>query len=356
MNTETVISEDRRREDFYQRISGRDMTPLWEVLHTIVPKHPASRCVPASWRYDAVRPLVMESGRIISAEKAERRVLILENPACRGESRATNTLYAGLQLLLPEEVAPSHRHTQSAIRFVVEGEGAYTAVDGERAYMNPGDLILTPPWTWHDHGNESDAHVIWLDCLDIPLVQYLDGGFAEPLGEKMHQTSRAPGDSLLRYGANLLPVEFTSRPGVSPVFTYPYDRTREALEGLSKNGPIDPSHGVRMKYVNPATGDYAMPTIAPFVQLLPKGFHGETYRSTDSMVFIVVEGRGETRIAEQTYAWEPHDIFVIPSWIPYAHHIYSEDAVLFSCSDRVVQEKLGLWREQRHEQIGAVGK
>ncbi len=156
-----------------------NLTPLWEVLHALVPQQPASPCVPALWRYDEVRPFLMRAGEAITAEEAVRRVLILENPALRGQSAVTQSLYAGLQLILPGEVAPCHRHTQSALRFIVEGSGAYTAVDGERTTMQPGDFIITPSWTWHDHGHEGSGPVVWLDGLDIPMVRFLDAGFAE---------------------------------------------------------------------------------------------------------------------------------------------------------------------------------
>src|SRR5262247_2402723 len=131
------------REEFYQRISKHDMAPLWKVMSSVVTKEPVTRCVPHVWHYDDVKSLVMESGGLITAEEALRRVLILENPAMRGESRATNTLFAGIQMILPGEVAPAHRHVSSAIRFVLDGEGAYTAVEGEKAFMAPGDFVIT---------------------------------------------------------------------------------------------------------------------------------------------------------------------------------------------------------------------
>src|SRR5438105_5470580 len=129
------------REQLYREMAPHNLTPLWEVLHSLVPPQPASPCVPALWKYGEVRPFLMRAGEAITAEEAVRRVLILENPALRGQSAVTQSLYAGLQLILPGEVAPSHRHTQSALRFIVEGSGAYTAVDGERATMHPGDFI-----------------------------------------------------------------------------------------------------------------------------------------------------------------------------------------------------------------------
>jgi gentisate 1,2-dioxygenase len=158
--------------------------------------------------------------------------------------------------------------------------------------------------------------------------------------------SRPEGDSFARFGHNLLPVDWKPEVKTSPVFNYPYVRTREALDALSRNGAADPYHGHKLRYVNPASGEFAMPTIATFVQLLPAGFASQPYRSTDGTVFVAVEGRGETRIGDTVFAWEPHDIFVVPSWMTHTHHATSE-AVLFSFSDRVVQEKLGLWRETR---------
>src|SRR5258708_25877524 len=134
---------DAVREAYYDRISKFDMAPLWKVMKSVVTKEPVTRCAPVIWHYEDVKPLVMESGGLISAEEALRRVLILENPAMPGESRATNTLFAGVQMILPGEVAPAHRHVSSAIRFVLDGEGAYTAVEGEKAYMAPGDFVIT---------------------------------------------------------------------------------------------------------------------------------------------------------------------------------------------------------------------
>src|SRR5512147_2767193 len=135
------------RTAFYQRIGRDSLAPLWEVLGELVPPAPRTPCAPALWRYQAIRPWLLEAGRLITAREAERRVLVLENPGLRGLSSTTHTLYAGLQLILPGEVAPSHRHAQSALRLVLEGNGAYTAVDGERVPMHPGDLIVTPSWT-----------------------------------------------------------------------------------------------------------------------------------------------------------------------------------------------------------------
>ncbi|MGE0591811.1 MAG: gentisate 1,2-dioxygenase [Vicinamibacterales bacterium] len=331
--------------EYYERLSQRNVAPLWEVLAALVPAQPQPRCVPAVWRWQDVRPLLMEAGERITAKQAERRVLVLENPGLPGASVVTQSLYAGLQLILPGEVAPSHRHVASALRFVMEGQGGYTAVDGERTTMRPGDFILTPSWTFHDHGNPGSEPVIWMDGLDVPIVNLMDTGFAEHHPEETQPIARPEGDAPTRYGANMLPVDYVPTRQSSPIFSYPYDRSRETLHQLLTNGPLDPCHGVKLRYVNPATGGFPMPTIAAFMQLLPKGFRGLASRSTDATVFNVVEGRGTTRIGDQDITWGPKDIFVVPSWMPVTH-ASNEDAVLFSFSDRAVQKALGLWRQE----------
>lgn len=334
-----------RHEAFYRRIEQQNLTPLWDVLGMLVPPRPTTPCVPASWRYEALRPLLMEAGDLITAREAERRVLVLENPGLRGASSVTQTLYAGLQLILPGEVAPSHRHTQSALRFVVEGSGAYTAVDGERTSMYPGDFIVTPSWTFHDHGNPGDAPVIWLDGLDIPMVRFFDAGFAERHPEESQPVLRPEGDALLRYGSGMLPYEYVPTSHTTPVLCYPYQRSRDVLDRLRRAATPDAYHGLKLQYANPATGGYPMPTIAAFMQLLPAGFRGKSYRSTDGTVYSVVEGSGRSRIGDQSFEWGPKDVFVVPSWFEVAHEA-TEDAVLFSFSDRPVQKALGLWREE----------
>jgi gentisate 1,2-dioxygenase len=333
------------RADFYARLSERNAAPLWEVLGRLVLPHPQPASVPCLWKYAELRPLIMEGGRLITAKQAERRVVVLENAGMRGMSQITQTLYAGLQLILPGETAPTHRHAASALRFIVEGSGAYTAVDGERTMMQPGDFILTPSWTFHDHGNPGDEPVVWLDGLDIPLVNMFDTSFAEHHPREIQPEARPVGDVLHRFGANMLPVEFTPSSPSSPLFVYPYARTRAALTQVHRSGPLHPSHGIKLQYVNPVTGGYPIPTIAAFMQHLPSGFRGEPYRGTDGTVFSVVEGHGESRVGDHVFEWGPRDVFVVPSWVPVSHSA-REDAFLFSFSDRAAQKALGLWREE----------
>lgn len=339
------------RQQLYRDMAPHNLTPLWEVLHALVPQQPATPCVPALWRYDEVRPFLLRAGEAITAEEAVRRVLILENPALRGQSAVTQSLYAGLQLILPGEVAPSHRHTQGALRFIVEGSGAYTAVDGERTTMRPGDFIITPSWTWHDHGSEAEAPVVWLDGLDIPMIRFLDAGFAQNDTSRSQQVTRPEGASFARFGHNMAPVRHESPYGAtSPIFSYPYERSREALEAMERSAPVDAWDGFKLRYVNPLTGGWPMPTMGTFMQRLPRGFEGKAWRQTDGAVYSVVEGEGEVTIAgaggDTRWRFGPRDHFVVPSWHT-ARLSTSGGCVLFSFSDRPVHQALGIHREER---------
>ncbi len=333
------------REEFYQRLLVKNSSPLWEVLAEVVPPYPKPHAVPTLWSYDEMRPMLMESGRLITAKEAERRVLILANPGIVGASQITQSLYAGLQLVLPGETAPTHRHAPSALRFVIESDGGYTSVDGERTTMHPGDFIVTPSMTYHDHGNPGAGPVTWMDVLDLPLVNFMDAGYAEHHPADTQPLTKPDGDAYARYGANMFPVDYTPARSSTPVFSYPYTRSREILDRMYKDSPLHPCHGIKMRFVNPATGGPPMPAIGTFIQLLPKGFKGAPYRFTDSTIFCAVEGSGRTHIGSTTFPWKRNDIFVAPSWMPVSHEA-DGDAVLFSASDRPLQQYFGIWREQ----------
>ncbi len=333
----------KMREAYYERIYRHDMTPLWKVMNTIITDEPLTRCAPAIWHYRDVKSLVMESGSLITAEEAKRRVLILENPGMRGEARATNTLFAGIQMILPGEVAPAHRHVSSAIRFVLDGQGAYTAVEGEKAFMSPGDFVITANWAAHDHGNPSDKPMLWLDVLDYPAVNFYEACFAEDFEEVTQATKGQDGDSLAFYGSGVLP-DGTAATSRSPIINYTYARTRPIVERMLLAGSIDPRHGARVRYANPVTGGPVLPTMGAALAMLPKGFHGEPYRSTDGTIFACAEGAGSTEVEGEVLQWGANDVFVVPPWKRYSHRA-AQQSVLFSISDRPAQEALGIWRE-----------
>jgi gentisate 1,2-dioxygenase len=332
----------RTLREFSDAVAGLDVMPLWERLESKM--LPGTDCVAKLWRYAELRPKLMEAASLIDEEKAERRVLVLENPSLRGTTFITNSLYAGVQIIMPGEVARIHRHTPNALRFLIEGEGGYTEIGGERVYMHPGDFVVTPNWSWHAHGNEGMGPVMWLDGLDTPFTRFFGATFRENSSGRENVPLGKEGTSLARFGANLVPLDRETSGPASPLLIYPYARTRDALDFASRNDQPHAAHGFKMRYANPATGGHPFPTMAVFLQLLPKGFVGAPYRSTDGTVFAVVEGNGSAEVAGGVFEFSPHDIFVLPSWTPYRLSATSE-TVLFSFSDRVAQESMGFWRE-----------
>lgn len=348
--TETAApprSTQEQRQEFYDRIERLSLAPLWEVLKKIMPAQPTSAAVPAIWRYQELRPYLLESGGLLTAEEAERRVLAMVNPGYPGELRTTTTLYAGIQLILPGETAPAHRHTPSALRFMIEGTGAFTAVGGERTTMREGDMVITPAWAWHDHGHEGDAPVAWLDGLDIPMIRYFEAVFNEGHNAAHQQITRPEGDAEARYGSGLAPLQGGSPYGLtSPIFNYPYERSRAALLTVAANSDPDPHTAHTLRYTNPLDGGWAMPTLATWLTRLEKGQKTTPIRSTDSQVLHVVEGRGTVTIGDQSFDVAPKDTLAVPGWA-WRQLSASEDMILFAFSDRVVHEKLGFWREER---------
>jgi gentisate 1,2-dioxygenase len=327
---------------FSRDLEALNSKPLWERKMKMVPGSPA---VPTIWHYRDMRPQLMRAVEVVSTEEAERRVLMLENPGLPGTTYITSSVYSGLQIIMPGEVASAHRHSTNAMRFIMEGSGAYSTVNGERVMMEPGDFVLTPAWHWHDHGHLGSEPVIWLDALDNPFAQMFGAIFREYSDVKSLPVTHVENESGLRYGAHILPVEQTAKGLSSPMMIYPYDRTREALFKLARVGPVHPAYGVKVRYANPATGGYPFPTIGVFIEWLPAGFKGVPYRATDGTVFCAVEGRGRMIAGDKVMAFEKNDVFVAPPWVTY--RLESEgECVLFCYSDRAAQDALGYWREE----------
>jgi gentisate 1,2-dioxygenase len=344
MNAPATI--DPRRAEYYRRLSERALGPLWEVLKDLTPREPRSPAVPFVWRYNDCRDILIEGGALLTAEEAERRVLYLENPGMPASASISRTLYAGLQLILPGEVAPTHRHAQCALRLVIEGEGAYTAVDGEPIEMAEGDLILTPANGWHDHGHNGSEPVVWMDILDVPQVLLYDASYVEHGPWKQHPPTRTAGENVLRYAQGLRALDAAPQsPGPQRLMHYPYRQWSATVRSLAER-QLDPHFGVALEFFDPASGEPILPTIAGFAQFVPANFQTKPVRRTDSTVFHVCEGCGTIRIGDQEFELGPKDIVVAPSWHAFSLAA-SQDLVLFAVSDRAAQRKLGLWREER---------
>jgi gentisate 1,2-dioxygenase len=327
---------------FLDEVKDMSLFPLWERVGKLAP---GTACVPAHWAYAQVRPRLLHAAALITKKEASRRVLCLENPSLRGTTFVCPSLFAGLQIIMPGEIAPSHRHSPSALRFIVEGEGAYTAVAGERLPMKPGDFVVTPAWAWHDHGNLGQEPVVWLDGLDTPFARFFGAAFWEAYPQEQQPIDHPDGFAADVYGMTMMPDEFEPQGLGTPVLIYPYARTRTALDQMARKGAPHPAHGFKLRYANPANGKHPFPTMAVSMQRLPAGFSGKTYRSTGSAVFCVHKGQGTAKVGEEEFAVSPHDVFVAPPWEPYSFSADSE-LELFSYSDRAAQEALGYWREQ----------
>lgn len=334
--------EDAARARYRKDLLSLNAKPLWERTMVMGPGNDA---VPAIWHYRDMRPRLLRAAELVTTEEAERRVLMLENPGLPGSTYILTSVYSGLQIILPGEIARAHRHSTNAMRFILEGNGAYSSVEGERVMMSPGDFVLTPYWTWHDHGHVGQEPVIWLDALDNPVAKFFGAMFRENYPGETQLVTAAAGEAGTRYGHHLLPVAYKAGARSSPLMLYPYDRTRETLFKLAKLGPIDPAQGVKLRYANPASGGYPFPTLAVFVQWLPAGFAGKNYRATDGTVMCCVEGSGSIAFADRTFDFEKGDVWCCPPWLSY-RFTTTEECVLFSYSDRAAQEALGFWREE----------
>lgn len=336
----------REAAAFTQDLAADHLQPLWHIMPQIAARSPGRGGVPIRWNWQMLRDYAMRAGDTITAEEAERRVLVLENPSFGGQGRVTSSLYAGIQLVLPGEIAPSHRHTASALRLILEGEGAYTAVDGERVLMSPGDFVVTPSNTFHDHGNEGDEPVLWLDGLDVFVVNLLNAPFAEDFSEAQQPITRPAGYSMERFGKGLVPHGFVRQEPRAPMFWWPYSRTREALDAVRAAEQADPVFGYRMDFADPTSGASPFRTMTASMSLFPAGFAGDTYRATAGAVMTVVEGSGRVRVGDMEWSVARNDVFVVPSW-----HWHSftadEDLIMFGFTDEVLQRHLGFWRDER---------
>lgn len=342
-----------KEQDFFDRIGDYGLTPLWDQFKTLMSPQPKVKSVPHCWHYAKIREFLLEASELITSEDAERRVLLLENPGTPGTNQITETLLSGVQMILPGEVAPSHRHIPSDARLILEGvDGAFTTVNGEKLQMDFGDFIITPNWTWHDHGHNGDKPVVWQDILDTPLANSIGSMFLENYPDLLHPQGQPDDDCLHRYGANMRPVGITPETSMfSPVLRYTYAQSRASLEALAKTDELDPHFGVKMEYINPTTGGAAMATITVCLQRLPKSFETLTYQSTEGTIITCIEGSGQARTGEgdnvQTFDFSERDIIVIPCWYPFSLKA-NEDTFLFVSSDKVAQTKLGYWRELKH--------
>jgi gentisate 1,2-dioxygenase len=330
------MAETQSIDAIRQSWRAAHLAPLWESPTAHKPPPAPERA--HRWSWQVLRPLIADAIAVQSPAAIERRVLSLGNPASSGpyDEGTTRNISAAIQILMPGEAARPHRHTMNALRFVLEGSGASTIVDGKDCPMEVGDLVITPAWTWHEHVHRGAGPMIWLDALDVPLHQYLGTGAFQPgpandIPPQLDEASFA--------SANIVPDGVTFDAPHSPVFRYPWEAAAKAVSAA----PVASDGSRRVRYVNPLTGGPAMTLLDSYlVEISDKTV---PVRSSANAVCTIVEGSGSSRIGDETIAWEAKDVFTLPAgnWIS---HQPRGTAKLFVASDREVFRRLGLLREE----------
>jgi gentisate 1,2-dioxygenase len=345
-------TNDPRVEALHRRMAENSLGGHWQT------RARAPKLEPFLWPWSAIYSCLMESGEVIKLggidDAAKRRTVQLVNPVLTEQKSTSRTLQMSIQLVKAGERAECHRHTAAALRFVVEGDGTgYTNVEGEQMLMEPGDLVLTPNWTWHDHYNPGKNHIVWLDVLDVHLTTYLDATFHENYGEGPAQPVVKP-DGYCRQRLGVVRPRTANVAGRTLPYAYKWSDTLAALKEVASTDRKDPHDGVLLEYADPLTGGPTMPTIGCWVQWLAPGETTRPHRHTSSTIYHVVQGQGVTTVGAskgvgEDLTWGPKDCFFVPSWK--WHHFQNtskkEPAIIFSVTDRPVLESLGLYREEQ---------
>ena len=330
-------------QSYRDALTDQNLVPLWPSLRSLLPPTiPARQTRPTMWAYAAIRPLLMQAGALTPIEKAERRVLVLANPG-QGLERmqASPAIYLGMQLLLPGEWAPSHRHTPNAVRMVVEGEGAWTTVDGEKLPMSRGDLILTPTGLWHEHGHDGSDPVVWLDVLDLPLVHYLEASYHVNGARQAVSVER--GESIHARGGVLPSPGFQTSASAYPMLRYAWRDTRAALEQQARAQPLDGP--VQVTFVNPTTGADAQNILGFHALMLRPGEACTLPARSPASVWHVIEGAVQVTAAGESFEMGEADTCCAPGYVAIGLRNRNADApsFLFVADESPLHRKLGIY-------------
>jgi gentisate 1,2-dioxygenase len=312
----SIAEQTDSLEHLFQEAVVEHAEPLWPKLGDLSPNFPTAKATPYLWSYERLRPFCERAARLVGTDLAERRVFMLINPALKAP-QTTDTLYAGLQTILPGETARAHRHTPFALRFIIEGERGFTAVEGEKVMMERGDMVLTPSWEWHDHGNEGDRPMIWMDGLDLPLWQVLPANFTD------HYES-------LRYPSALLNDASNRR--------YPWAEMQPQLDAA-------PGATAEVRYRLRSNGAEISATSGASALRIDAGAATQPLRETASAVMHVYEGSGRSRIGDTVLEWKQGDTFAVPAWQTTVHESASDQrSYLFRFDDRPLLQALAAYR------------
>lgn len=341
----TAASLDSDDTALVALLESHHIQPLWKRFHSIASREPQPTDNAMHWSWAEMQSLIELSIQGVSMEHAERRALVMANPDFGGGLITTGTMTGALQIIQPGESADPHRHTAAAIRFVIESEGAITSVNGQGCEMRPGDLILTPAWTWHGHRNDTPHRAVWFDGLDVPLVRFnADAFFYEPgrNAAPPNATEHSSGEQAWAE-AGMVGVDTGSIQAFSPKFHFSWDSARRTVSHLPAH-----SDGSRtMRYANPLTGGAVMPTMDCYLTRLEPGIETQPLRSTFSTVCVVAEGEGHSKIGDRQIKWKKNDVFSIPHWRWATHKATDQSAHIFQMTDRELYARLDLLRQER---------
>lgn len=343
--------DDDALKQLHADFEANHLMPLWTQTNDLMPFSPRPKAVAHLWQWSTLYPLAQRSGDLVPVGRGgERRAIGLANPGLGGHAYISPTLWAAIQYLGPKETAPEHRHAQNAFRFVVEGEGVWTVVNGDPVRMSRGDFLLTPGWHFHGHHNETDHPMAWIDGLDIPFSYQNDVGFFEFGSERVtdYATPAFSRGERLWCHPGLRPLSGLQNTVSSPIGAYRWEFTDRALTEqllLEEEGypaTVEQGHAA-IRYSNPTTGGDVMPTIRAEFHRLRAGVQTPVRREVGSSVFQVFEGRGAVLLGETTHKVEKGDIFVVPSWVRWSLQADSQFD-LFRFSDAPIMERLNFAR------------
>jgi gentisate 1,2-dioxygenase len=330
-------------DEFNEELRKKNFRGYWQAIQGDVYREPVSSFAPYLWKGKDLYDAIHKAGEIVGLESSFRRVIQLSNPSLK--SGTTHTLTLNLQMLKPGEQAGAHRHIAGAIRFITRGRGARLVVEGESFEIGEGDFATTPSWTWHDHINESNESLMWLDVLDSPLVRLLEVDFHEPHKETHQPITRAEGTSYCELSP-VRPNWVRSKSIQPPPYVYRWADTERVLKTVGER-PGDPYDGILLRYANPLTGGPTLPTFSCAIQMLRPGEKTRSHRHTHSAIHHVFRGKGATTIGNLRYEWEAGDSFVVPLWHFHDHeNTRDEEAILFTITDKPLVEALGFDREE----------
>ena len=331
---------------FEEELRKKNFSGYWQTVQGERYREPVATFAPCLWKGKELYEAMEKAGELLGLESTFRRVIQMKHPAL--PSGTTHTLTLNLQLLKPGEHAAAHRHMAGAIRFITKGRGARLVVEGESFEIGAGDFATTPSWTWHDHVNESNETLMWLDVLDSPLVRMLQVDFHEPAPQAHQAIARADGTSYAEFGA-IRPSWVRSDSIQPPAYVYRWEDTERTLKSVGER-PGNPYDGVVLEYVNPLTGGPTLPTFSCGIQMLRPGEKTLAHRHTSSTIYHVFKGRGTSFIGEERYDWEEGDSFVAPLWQTHRHeNSHNQPAILFIMSDEPLMKALGFYREQEEK-------